>query len=203
MSSLYSIDLMKELSDGFEEDGFTPAEVKSFLSRGRLREFRGVIRGTHEIRLIDHLIDLAVPCKLPFDGAERVSPAKSGAVKLERLGDDLYLDRKKIELVLSERQKGSVIVGHELRIEREKVGGNLSAKILDHLEAHPELWPESWKKDDQGNTIYVFFWGDIFRGAHGNLFVRYGSWVCGRVASLYIPLGGYWGRYSPAASVAS
>lgn len=204
MSSLYSIDLMKELSDGFEEDGFTPEEVKSILSRGRLREFRGVIRGTHEIRPIDHIIDLAVPCKLPFKGAERVSSAKSGIVKLERRGDDLYIDSKKIELFLSKKQKGgSYIVGHDLRKELEARGGNLSGSVLDHLEAHPELWPEPWKKDDQGNTIYVFFWDDIFRNSGGSLYVRCGYWDEGGVVSHCSWLDDGWYRRSPSASVAS
>ena len=151
MSSLYSIDLLKELSYGFEEDGYTAEQVKALRAHGRLTAMLGVLRGTHEIRPIDHIIDLAVPCKLPFNGAERVSPAKSGVVKLEKHGDDLYLDGVKLALFLSEKQKGGkVIGGHDLRKELEAKGGNVSASILDKCVESPALWPESWKKDDQG-----------------------------------------------------
>ena len=194
---------MKELSDGFEEDGFTPEEVKALRAYGRLRAIRGILRGTHEVKAIDHMIDLSVPCKLPFVGAERVSPAKSGVVKLEPQGKGLTVDDKMINLFLSEEQKSGVIVGHELRKELEAKGGNLSASILDHLVAYPALWPESWKKDDQGNTIYVCFWDDIFRGlADGILYVRCGYWRGGEVVSSYDWLGNDWRRYNPSASLA-
>lgn len=205
MSSLYSIDLLKELSDGFEEDGYTPEEVKALRSHGYLRATLRVLRGTHEIRPIDHIVDLAVPCKLPFTGAERVSPAKTGVVKLERRDDDLYLNGKKINLFISEKQKGDkAIGGHDFRKELEARGGNVSAKVLDHLVDYPQMWPESWKKDDQGNTIYVYFWDDIFRSpSRGGLYVRYGCWHGGRVVSNYDWLGSGWHSNDPSASVAS
>ena len=172
--------------------------------RARFDEFKLWLKGI-VLSALEAIIDLSVSCKLPFSGAERVSPAKSGVVKLERRGDDLYLDGKKITLALSERQQNDrVIQGHELRIEREAAGGNLSAKILDYLEEHPEFWPESWKKDVQGNRIYVFFWGDIFRDpSGGNLFVRCGCWDDDEVVSDYRWLGGDWLGYRPAASVVS
>ncbi len=204
MSSLYTIDQLKRFSDLLEQDGFNPQEFNKLGEEGRLRAVLGVIRGTHEIRPIEHAFDLAIPCRLPFNGAERVSPAKSGVVKLEKRGDDLYLNGKRIELWLSDRQKnGGRVVGHELRIEREKLGGNLSAKILDYLEEHPELWPESWKKDAGGNTIYIYFWDDIFRyPASDSLYVRYGYWCGGRVVSDSHWLDSDWPRRNPAASLA-
>jgi hypothetical protein len=56
--------------------------------------------------------------------------------------------------------------------------------VLDHLVECPEDWPESWKKDNQRNTTYVYFWDDIFeRPLFGNLYVRYGSWRGGKVVS--------------------
>lgn len=171
--------------------------------RARFDEFKLWLKGV-VLSALEALIDLSVPCKLPFNGAERVSPAKSGIVKLERRGDDLYIDGKKIELFLSAGQKGdSYIVGHDLRKELEARGGNLSGSVLDHLEAHPELWPESWKKDSQGNTIYVFFWDDIFRYSDGYLYVRYGYWRGGRVVSNYNWLDNNWNGNNPAASVAT
>jgi hypothetical protein len=157
------------------------------------------------VQTLEGLIDLSQLCKLPFSGAERVSPAKTGVVKLEPRGDDLYLDGKKIELFRSSGQQGdSYIVGHELRKELEARGGNLSAKVLDYLEEHSELWPESWKQDENGITIFVYFWDDIFRHpSSGSLCVRYGCWFEGEVVSDYYWLDLVWFRDFPSASVAS
>src|SRR3989344_8189772 len=150
--------------------------------RARFDEFKLWLK-----RVVLAVIDFSVPCKLPFNGAERVSPAKSGIFELEKRDDDLYLDGVKLGLVLSENQKGGkVIVGHELRKEREAKGGNVSASVLDKCVERPELWPEAWKKDDQGNAIYVYFWDDIFRNpANDHLYVRYGYWNEGKVVSRY------------------
>jgi len=154
--------------------------------RKRFEEFKLWLKNV-TVQTLEGMIDLSQLCKLPFSGAERVSPAKSGIVKLERRGDDLYLDGKKIELFLSAGQQGDhYIVGHELRKELEVRGGNISAKVLDYFEEHPKLWPESWKRDADGNTIYIYFWDDIFRDpADGSLCVRYGCWYEGRVESRY------------------
>ncbi len=171
--------------------------------RARFNEFNLWLKGI-VLSALEALIDLSVPCKLPFDGAERVSPAKSGVVKIEKRGDDLYLDGKKIELFRSAGQEGDrYIIGHKLREELEAKGGNVGGSILDHLVAHPELWPENWKKDDQGNTIYVYFWDDIFRRSDGRLYVRCGCWHDGEVVSGYGWLVRGWGRIGPSASVAS
>ena len=172
--------------------------------RARFDEFKLWLKGV-VLTALEALIDLAVPCKLPFTSAERVSPAKTGVVKLERRGDDLCLDGKKIKLFRSAGQQGgSYIVGHDLRKELKVKGGNVSGSILDHLVAHPELWPESWKRDENGNTIFVYFWDDIFRRpSSGGLCVRCGCWGGGRVVSDCDWLDDDWDRLNPAASVAS
>lgn len=154
---------------------------------------------------IDHTIDLESPVRSPFHEAVLEVHRGKGVVKLEKRDDILYLDDKPLSLFLSKKQKkGSVVVGHDLRKELEKKGYNVSAKVLDYLFDHPELWPESWKKDAQGDTIYVFFWDDIFRyPANGSLFVRYGYWDGGRVVSRYGWLDSCWDGSNPAASSAS
>jgi hypothetical protein len=48
-------------------------------------------------------IDLSSPRNLPFPGAEAVVHRR--IVKLEKRGDDLYLDGKKVILFLSDNQK--------------------------------------------------------------------------------------------------
>lgn len=205
-ASEISVGVSHELAITGCKVGFEPKDFANLAhSEDKMALILGVLRGTHEVKPIDHVIDLGSLCKLPFDGAERMSPPKSGVVKLERRGDTLYLDGKPLNLFLSRKQKnGNVIGGHDLRKELEKRGGNVSAKVLDHLVAHPELWPESWKKDAQGNTVYVFFWDDIFRSpARGRLCVRVGFWRDGRVVSDFGWLDGGWGGNDPAASSAS
>ena len=75
-----------------------------------VQQFINVARGRAEIHPIEHVIDFSIPCKLPFVGAEFVSPVKSGFGKLELRDGDLYLDGKKIERTLSEKQQSSGVI---------------------------------------------------------------------------------------------
>jgi hypothetical protein len=178
--------------------------VQGYLD-GKLKNVDGVLSGTYEIKPIDNVIDLGSPAKLPFDGAERESPPKSGVVKIECKDDILCLDGKSINLFFSEKQKnGGSIGGHDLYKEIEARGGNVSAKVLDHLVVHRELWPESWKKDAQGNTIYVYFWDDIFRDpTSGELYVRLGFWHDSGVISYFCSLEKNLDGNDPTASLTS
>lgn len=205
-ASEISVGVSHELAITATKVGFEPKDFATLAhSEDKMSAVLGFLRGTHEIRPIDHMIDLSIPCELPFTGAECVSPAKMGVVKLERRGNDLYLDSVKLDLFLSEKQKGGkVIGGHDLRKELEARGGNVGGNILDHLVAHPELWPENWKKDSQGNTVHVFFWADIFlHPSVGHLCVRYGFWSDGRVVSDCRWLSHGWLSRNPSTSLAS
>ena len=123
------------------------------------------------VQAIEHVVDCDVDpyilsgWSLKDEGAEH---RKGGMVKLERRGDDLYVNGKKIELFLAEGQKDG-IKGRQLRsMLAEKLV--LNANILDYLLKNPKLIPESWKDK------YVFFWGDVYRDSFGNLYVRYLYW---------------------------
>jgi hypothetical protein len=52
----------------------------------------------------------------------------------------------------------------------------MNANVLDYLLANPDLIPEEWKKDEKGNTRYIFFWGTVYRRSNGNLCVRCLYW---------------------------
>jgi len=128
-----------------------------------------------------YIIDFANAPRLPFDGAEvvkhegEINGKKVVEIEL-RSDDNLYLDGKKVVLHLSERQMGDKrIVGHEIRKELEDgTQVLLNSNVLDALYGHPELFPEHWKKNEQGETLYIFFWGSIFRNpSHGTLYVRF------------------------------
>ncbi len=149
-------------------------------------------------------IDFDSPARLPFNGAVLEVHQGSGIVTLERKADGGYLNGKKLGLFLSEGQKNGSKRGHDLRTELEARGHNVSAKVLDACVEHPEFWPDEWKKDEKGNTLYVFFWDDIFRRpANGDLYVRYGYWGGGKVVSSYDWLDYKWNSSNPSASSAS
>jgi hypothetical protein len=165
------------------------------------------LRGNVTITIVKHTVDLAKTPRLPFDGAEVVKHEGKGIVEIElRSDDNLYIDGKKVVLHLSEHQMGDKrIIGHELRKGLES-GEQvlLNSNVLDYLYDHPELFPEHWKKDESGETRYIFFWGSIFRDpSDGFLYVRCLYWDDGRRYRYYRWLGHDWYRQYPSAFVAS
>jgi hypothetical protein len=75
----------------------------------------------------------------------------------------------------------------------------LTAHVLDYYLAHPELIPESWKYDENGNTRYIYFWGTIYRNSGGSLCVRCLCWHDGRWGWGGLWLDGEWRGQDPAA----
>lgn len=149
-------------------------------------------------------IDTETTPRLPFGGAVIESHTGMGKVVLiQKRTDGLYIDGKKVVLHRVSRQiGGKAIQGHELRTELvgEKV---LNACVEDFLLDHPEFIPEDWKKDEQGNTRYIFFWGTIFRGpSSGYLYVRYLCWNGDAWVSDYNWLDSDWNGHYPAAVLA-
>jgi hypothetical protein len=168
---------------------------------------KAFLRGNVEITVVKHTIDLGKAPRLPFDNVEVVKHDGKGVVEIElRSDDNLYIDGKKVSLHLSERQMGDKqIVGHELRKELEGADQVLlNSNVLDYLYDHPELFPEHWKKDDAGETRFIFFWGSIFRNpSNGYLYVRCLCWLGGELDRHCDWLGFDRVRRDPSASVAS
>ncbi len=121
----------------------------------------------------NHEIDTNRIPNLPFDGATTESHGKSGK---------MVLDFSKLDFYLADEQKNGSIIGHELR-KKLKNKSVMNACVLDHLLENPQLIPEEWKKDANGNTRYIFFWGTIFRDSDGDLYVRYLCWSGGEWCS--------------------
>ncbi len=210
--SSYSEGQTHQLMNQLERAGFTPAEITKLgqMQYEDLRALRGVVSGTHEIRRVSDIINLSIPARLPFGTSVLETHQGMGRVKIERRGDDLYLDGKQIVLYRSKEQEEDqkislrFILGHNLRKELDLRGNNVSAVVLDYLADHPEFWPESWKKDKQGNTLRVYFWGDIFRNLlTGELYVRCGYWENGKVELSSMPLDRAWRAIHPSAALAS
>jgi hypothetical protein len=178
-----------------------------FNKLGGMEGVESFLCGNVEITVVKHTVDLAKAPRLPFDNAKVVKHEGKGVVEIElRSDDNLYVDGKKVVLHLSERQMGDKrVVGHELRKELE--GGEqvlLNSNVLDYIYDHPELFPEHWKKDENGEIRYIFFWGSVFRiPSNGFLFVRFLCWLGGELRRRYGWLGLDWSRQDPSASVAS
>lgn len=114
-------------------------------------------------------------------------------------GGKIDFDPAKIALYLSEGQKdGEWIKGNKLR-EELKGQPVLNANLLDWYlrKENQHLIPEEWK----GKA--VFFWGTIYRGPGGNLFVRCLYWYGGGWYWCDGWLDGGWFSGSPAAVLAS
>jgi hypothetical protein len=103
------------------------------------------------------------------------SNKRGGASRVERNGNLLYLDGKKIQLWISRGQEWGVVEGNILRskLERKNVVG---ATMLDFLLNNPDLIPETWKKSQGGNVRRIFFWGTMYINGHGSLCVRCLVW---------------------------
>ena len=154
--------------------------------------YLGVLRGTHEIKAIEHVIDCDAEPFIP-DGWGKVEHQKGGIIKF---------DASKVELYLSKKQKNGSVEGNKLReeLKNKKV---LNANVLDYLLKNPHLISEEWKKDGKGNTKYIFFWGTIYRDAGGNIYVRCLCWGGGQWQSDFGWLDGGFSASRPSALLAS
>ena len=128
------------------------------------------LAGQSELIVKEHAIDCDAAPFVP-DGWK---------VEEHQKGGSFIWDASKVELFLSESQKGGkTIEGNKLRKELAKKLV-LNANVLDYLMKNPHLIPEEWKKDEQGNTRYIFFGGTVYRRSSGYLCVRCLSWSDGR-----------------------
>lgn len=134
------------------------------------------------------IIDTDIDPKLPFPEAKVIENRKMGKIKW---------DPSKFSFHLEPEQKTGYIKGKELRkrLEGKPV---VNAAFMDYLQAHPDMVPESWKKDEQGRTRFIYAWGTIFRRSVGYLYVRYWCWGDGALRSDYDWLGSNWDVQNPA-----
>lgn len=181
---------MNQVGDALEKAGFTPAEVEKLRKFNNLSGIRAVINGLAEIKVVQYIIDCDVNPFIPYEEWKVEEHKKSG---------QFIWDPAKVKLHLSQNQaEGKSIVGNKLRKELE-TQPVFNANLLDYLVEHPHLIPEEWKQDEKGRTRYIFFWGTIYRGSDGTLYVRFLYWHGGpwRVGDSW--LGSGFGVRSPAA----
>lgn len=184
--------LMLELGHGLKRNQFNRAQIKKLSEGELLAQVRLLVLGQAKIEVIKHVIDLDADPHLPNDWK----------VEEHKKGGQFEWDPAKVKFHLSKNQTdGKSIEGNKLRKElaEEPV---FNANLLDYLLKNPLLIPDEWKKDEQGNTRYIFFWGTIYRNSVGRLCVRYLFWGGDEWVWDYDWLGDDWGARNPAASLA-
>jgi len=162
-----SVGLVHELTITATKAGWEPKDFADLAhSEEKLRRILPFVRGFAKITQVQHVVDCDAKPFVP----------NGWKVEEHKKGGQLTLDMSKVRLHLSPNQMdGKRIEGNKLRKElaTEPV---LNVNVLDYLLAHPDLIPEDWKKDERGNTRYIFFWGTMYRYSSGHLFVRFLCW---------------------------
>lgn len=203
------IEVFKKLGASSDILSWLVGEGKDFFEQKVLTPLVEEFRQTERVQVLNGntiLVNLDAPPRLPFAGAViHNTPKGKGWVRVERRGADLFVDGKKVILPISDRQKGDgVISGIELQAELESKSV-LHPNIMDALvEKAPHLIPEYWKRNEAGETLYIFFWDVVFRNpSDGNLFVWSFCWDDGAWNRFYDWLQFDWRRQRPSAQLAS
>ena len=215
--SSYTEGQTHQLVDRLEDQGFTPGHITKLGQFDNLAGIKSVLDGTAKITPVAEedtarvvtinettiAVNLAATPKLPFDGARVELHIGDGWVVVEKQTDGLYVGGCKVVLYVSKRQRNNKYIGgHELR---EELTGKpvLNANVFDALIKNSHLIPEDWKKDENGNIRYIFFWATVYRDSGGNLYVRYLYSRGGEWRSDFHWLDIDWGGRNPAALRAS
>ncbi|MGH7175373.1 MAG: hypothetical protein ACREGR_03380 [Minisyncoccia bacterium] len=198
MSELtFDVGLAAKLKQAVIRNGIIDLADIDWLCEGdNLANVRRLRQGHVLLTVPEHLIDCDADLFNPW--------AKDGwTVDEHQKGGQWKFDPKQVEFFLSSGQKGSkTIEGNKLR--KELAGKPvLNANVLDYLLKNPHLIPEEWKKDAQGNTRYIFFWGTVYRDRGGSLYVRCLDWSDGSWDWSISWLDGRWDGDNPAAVRAS
>jgi hypothetical protein len=190
----FDVGLAAKLKQAVIRNGITDLADIDWLCEGdNLVNVRRMRQGHAVLTVPECVIDCDADPFLP-DGWKVEEHQKSGQWKF---------DPKGVEFFLSNSQKGGKIIeGNKLRKELAKKPV-FNANVLDYLYANPHLIPEEWKKDEQGNTRYIFFWGTVYRGSGGDLCVRCLYWGGGGWGWLGDWLDDDWRGNFPAAVSAS
>ena len=192
-SSEFGVGLMHEIAITASKVGCEPKDMANLSKDENLMKLvYGVLKGTHEIKVVEHAIDCDTDPFIP--SGWKVEEHKKGGI--------IKFDASKVSFYLSKKQKNGSIEGNKLR-EELKDKKVLNANVLDYLLANPKAIPDEWKKDENGNTRFIFFWGTIYRNSDGNLYVRYLSWNDGLWDWGYCWLGRGFDSRNPSAVLAS
>jgi hypothetical protein len=190
---------------GLEIIGWITGEGKNKFVEEFLKPLGEQFLAAQRIIVVDEntiRVNLDAPPNLPFDGATVETNKGGGGVTVQKREDCLYVDDSKVILHRSERQKDGKVQGYELRDEVTNLPV-LHPNIMDALYEHSHLIPEDWKKDENGNTIFIYFWAVTYRFSVGSVCVRCLYWYDGAWHRSYRWLYCDWSVSDPAAVLAS
>ncbi len=187
-----------EMEQGAKKAGFLEGDFRALAQdEEKLRQVLAFLRvggsGSAQQNIIDCDAVPVIPNGLRIEESDQLS----GRVRGQFVFDN------KIKLYLSRNQQdGQIMKGTELikELANEPV---LPANVLDYWLKNPHLIPDELKKDANGCTLHIFFFGTIYRGSRGRLYVRCLCWDGVRWYLHYRWLGDGWHDNSPAALRAS
>ena len=155
-----------KLKFAFRRAGYSNGEIDKLCEGTILRDFRNVLLGRAEVKMIENVIDLDADPFVP-DG---------WIVKEHKRGGLFKWNSDQILFYLSDKQKnGRSMNGNRLRKELEDKPV-FNANLIDYLLANQHLIPDEWKKDEEGRTRFIFAWGTIYRPSRSSLYVRCMYW---------------------------
>jgi hypothetical protein len=95
-----------------------------------------------------------------------------GRVTLERRGDDLFVNGRRVILHQSETQRKEGVRGRLLH-EELMMKTVLNACFLEFLYENESFIPDSWKQDGDGCSLNIVFRGTIYGRDFGGEFVQF------------------------------
>lgn len=185
MTNLFRCDVgeMNAFQGDLAQAGFEAEDLR-FLRQNK-KVLTEMVELVHRARRVNILwekvnettirVNLSAAPKLPFQPGTVEWNNGSGWVTIERKGDDLYVEGRKIHLFLTEGQKTGSVRGYDLRKQIDMARA-LHANILDALFENVHLIPDSWKVDSLGRTRFICFWATGYRDSSGSLCVRCLCW---------------------------
>ncbi len=184
----------QKLEFAVQRNGGTTTDIDWLSAGDNFKKVSLLARGQAGITIVEHIIDLDAPPLIPV---------ADWSVEEHRPGGKWKWGPSRVDLWLSpDQQNGKVVTGHELAKQWAK-RSVFNANLLDYLLDHPQLIPESWKQDEQGQTLLIYFPGTKYRDSDGNLYVRYLYWRGGHWQADGHWLDDDWDEQCPAAVLAS
>ncbi|MBU6414833.1 hypothetical protein KGQ34_01125 [Patescibacteria group bacterium] len=177
---------------------------KPFVAK--LKELGTEFNGVWRVRLTNDknvmYVNLDAPPRLPFDHAVIGSNAGGGWVKVEKRGDRLFVEGKRVVLYFPNRRGDGVVVPRFQEMFSNKHPEH--PNLLDALFDFPHFVPKNWKC----NARSIFFGAVVFQGGSSLnpiLYVRGFSFDAGAVAGVGVWCSDYAGfdnKWSPHVAMA-
>jgi hypothetical protein len=195
-----SVGVCHELAITACKVGWEPEDFAALAhSEENVKLVLAFLRGQAKITEVKHVVD----CSAALPSIQGLTPLPESEQVASRFRGEFTLTPEALALHLDPGQTdGKVMTGNALRTALEGTPV-YTAHVLDAYLAHPEFIPESLKKDVDGNTVYIYFWGTVYRGGDGNLCVRCLCWRGGAWGWFCCWLEFGWRSRSPVAVPAS